>query len=65
MVFIEEINLKHILKTRQINQKYKKTYLEKWLIKHGYHSTNVNEGVAVVIADVSGYIEKAERQLNK
>ena len=27
--------------------------------------TNVNEGVAVVITDVTGYIEKAERQLNK
>ena len=29
MVFIEELNLKHILETRQINQKEKKIYLEK------------------------------------
>ena len=36
MVFIEESNLKHILKTRQINQKQKKIYLENRLIKHGY-----------------------------
>ena len=36
MVFIKESNLKHILKTRQINQKQKKIYLENRLIKHGY-----------------------------
>ena len=29
MVFTEESNLKHILKTRQINQKQKKIYLKK------------------------------------
>ena len=36
MVFIEESHLKHILKTREINQKQKKIYLENPLIKHGY-----------------------------
>ena len=35
MAFIEESNLKHILKTTQINQKQKKLYLENRLIKHG------------------------------
>ena len=35
MVFIKKPNLKPILKTRQINQKQKKIYLENRLIKHG------------------------------
>ena len=33
---MEESNLKHILKTRKINQKQKKIYLENRLIKHVY-----------------------------
>ena len=36
MVFIEDANLKHILKTRQKNPKQKKIYLEDRLIKHRF-----------------------------
>ena len=36
MLFIEESNLKHILKTKQINQKQNKIYLRNRLIKHGF-----------------------------
>ena len=115
MVFKEESNLKHILKTKQINQKQKTIYLQNRLIKHGFHPknhhtieafieatnneineeiahtkppkysnlskgeqnaledlqerddiviVNVDKGGAVVITDVTNYIEKAERQLN-
>ena len=35
-VFIEESNLKHILKAKHINQKQKKIYLENRLIKHEF-----------------------------
>ena len=36
MTFSEQSNLKHTLKTRQINQKRKKIYLQNLLTKHGY-----------------------------
>ena len=69
------IQLKHLkkkIKTAHIKQsKYSKVSkgeqeaLEDLQERDGIVITNVNEGVAVVITDVTGYIEKAERQLNK
>ena len=40
MIFIEESNLKHVLKTRHIKWKQKKIYLENRLIKHGSSQKN-------------------------
>ena len=52
MILTEELSLKHILKTRQINQTQKKIYLENLLIKRGFspkknHNTDeINKKIA-------------------
>ena len=71
MILTEELSLKHILKTRQINQSQKKIYLENLLIKRGFspkknHNTDeINKKIAHIKTPKYSNLSKGEQKALK